>query len=281
MATTLKDLRQGIGGLGFCADMLLTTAISGSDSTKIVDNKLVRTNDAFNYYWVAVVSGSATGDRRVIADWVQSTYTLTPDRNFTAAVSSGDGYELHRLFSPSSKDDAVNQAIREQRKWLRRVEDETITIVAGTYRYRVDNLIVGVDATLGIDDLYTKASTDTEWARVDPNLWWIEQNGAYVYLMFKSEGMPATSNTLRLQYRAYSAALSADTSTLSPDDPNLVNFIKCKAAGLLFQQKADQGEEKPNGHWQNRASEMERKAEMFYGLRTHLPPKPSQKVALW
>jgi hypothetical protein len=195
--------------------------------------------------------------------------------------------EIHAAFPPDDKNDAINDAILlSHNKWLRHIENEALTIVVDTYRYRIDNLTVPVDRTLGIDDVWYHESGEAEYYRVDPNTWSVADSAGMLYLEFDTEGLPATGCIPRLHYRARPSTLSADTSTLTPDETTFSDFICAKATGLLFQQKvnlAGVANALPSALalWITRANEFNALAEQCSGLRFHVAPKRPATRSGW
>ena len=116
-------------------------ADTGSGSSLIRDAELANIaegNDEIESDWAKVISGSADGDIRRLkstSGFVVSggNYDLDPNQDFSAAVASGDGYELHR-YNPVLLRNAINQAIRglyphDGRKGLyRKITDTSLAI---------------------------------------------------------------------------------------------------------------------------------------------------------
>lgn len=193
--------------------------------------------------------------------------------------------EVHTLFPPLDKNDAINEAITQsQERWMRHVEDESVTVSTDTYRYALGGLSTSVDRTLGLDDIWQHTSGDSDWYRVDPNAWHIADAAGSLYLEFDVKGLPANSQILRLQYRAYPPTLSADTSTLAPDETAFADFICAKAAALLFRNRMiniTAAEVNALPVWKALADEMDVKAERLYGLRFHVAPKKRATRSGW
>lgn len=143
--TSGEDLRtalsQALGGYHSL------TADSGSGSSSITDAELANLteiNDGLESHWIAVTSGSAAGDIRILKSslgYTASTTVLDPNQNFSAAVASGNTYELHK-YDPRVLRDMINQALRNLyprngRKGLfRRLIDTSLA---------VDNLLLNSD----------------------------------------------------------------------------------------------------------------------------------------
>ncbi len=148
MTWTRKLLRQRIGGPADLGDMIASTASAtgGAAGATLIDTTLMQINDTFNYSQIVILDGDCAGNYRYITDWAQGTGTFTPDRAFTNAslvptpIASGAGYEVHRTFSATDKNNAINQAILDAKwRWPRNLIAETIPMAANTYRYVLAN----------------------------------------------------------------------------------------------------------------------------------------------
>jgi hypothetical protein len=90
-----------------------------------------------------------------------STYTIsggtTLARSMAEAVASGDSYQFHRMFAPTQKREALNQALQSVYPELAyRVVDESLEIKANTWAYSVPSRIheihdISVEMQRGID----------------------------------------------------------------------------------------------------------------------------------
>lgn len=203
---------------------------------------------------------------------------------FTGDNAGDSVNEVHVLFPPMDKNEAINEAITlSYDKWLRYVEDESITIAALTYQYRVDNLTVPVGAALGIDNIWEHLSGLTRYNRVDPNTWSLRDVAGTLYLEFDNKNLPPIGRVLRLQYRARPSTLSADTSTLVPDEIAFADYICARSAGLLFRRRTLLAEaaDPQLPLWKQYADEMEAKAEKFYGSRVHTISKKPATRSRW
>jgi hypothetical protein len=119
------------------------SAAGGAAGATLIDTTLMQINDTFNYSQIVILSGAAAGDYRWVTDWAQSTGTFTPDRAFSAQIAGPPNaveYEVHRTFSATDKNNAINQAILDAKwRWPRNLIAETIPLAANTYRYVVAN----------------------------------------------------------------------------------------------------------------------------------------------
>lgn len=159
--TSGEDLRtalsQALGGYHSL------TADSGSGSSSITDAELANLteiNDGLESHWIAVTSGSAAGDIRILKSslgYTASTTVLDPNQNFSAAVASGNTYELHR-YDPRVLRDMTNQGLRNLyprggRKGLfRRLIDTSLV---------VDDLLLNSDMETGTFTNWTAVGSPT------------------------------------------------------------------------------------------------------------------------
>lgn len=265
MSFTRKDLRQRIGGVEFCNDMIASSASANGTTTTLIDTSLKQADDFFNYAEIVPLEGNGANAPRYVTDWVQSTSTFTVDRVWGGATASADDYEVHRLFSYAEKNDAINAAIRASGdRWDRQLEDTTITLDTETYGYAVTGTI---DQRLSIDDLkYDTGLTGTiyPYKRISNSFWEVRTSGTMSTLQFLTD-LPtdADGNTLRISYRLRPAAFSDDTTILQPDDASFANYLCAKATAILFRGRALK---EPESEWANKAVAMEQLAEGFYDL---------------
>lgn len=92
---------------------------TGGSTTTVVDSGASlsgATADSFDHYWVKIsttTDGLAPqGEIRQISEGGYSAGTFTVPTAFSAAVQSGDTYEIHRGFHPSEMDNALNMMSR-------------------------------------------------------------------------------------------------------------------------------------------------------------------------
>lgn len=266
MAFTRKDLRQRIGSAEFCADTIVSTTSTTGSTTTAVDTSQKQPDDFFNSAQIVFVSGTAgnIGLSRYITDWVQSTSTFTLDRAVTS-TGSGDGYEVHNVFSYSDKNDAIKGAMRAgQTRWARRLEDTSLAFIVNTYTYSLASLTVPIDPDLGIDKvMYDTGATGTgvPYATLDDDLWELRISGTTYTLQVHD--IPRVGATIRLVYRVRPSVLSDDTTSVVPDSLAFYNYICAKATALLFRARALIV---PEQDWADKADAMEAQAESFWNL---------------
>lgn len=241
MTTTRRDLRQRIGGVGYCGDMFTSTATGGSTST-LIDTTHTEPDDVFNYAEIVILDGTAAGDYRTVSSWVNSTSIYTPDRNFTSTgPAAADTYELHRVFSATQKNAAISQAILDAKwHWARRNEDESITMVSGTYTYSLAAVTPAIDRYKGIDRLlYNTGATLTgyPYEEIDKDFWRVRDDNGTLTLQFLID-VPNPGRVLRLEYRIRPSVLTDDTTALDPDIEEFSEWICARATALLWRDKS-------------------------------------------
>lgn len=288
--TTRKDLRQRIGGVGYLNDMFssTTSAQGAAAGATLIDTKYTVPNDAPNYGEIILTSGTSSGDIRIIADWVQSTGTLTPDRAFSNQIAASVSYEIHRIFGVSEKNDAINEALRQAKfRFPRYIENTSLTLASTTYTYSLASLTVEVDQYEGIDVVEydnDNAGTGYSWTPLSPEDWRIVYPSGVQTLQLLIDP-PIIGNSLRLKYRARPALFTADTSTggeLNPDHPGLAAFVCAKASELLCMARAaNEREADRRDHWFAHGQRFQQMADGIFS--TDLPqrkPKPI-KFGAW
>ncbi len=241
-AWTRKTLRQRIGEAAYCGDVILATATAdgAANAMTLICTNLADTDDAYNYGSVFVTSGNAATNERIVTDWVQSTSTITVDRACSVQITTNTTFEVHRLFSPTQKHEAIKAAIRQSKtRWARPVEDETITMLDNTYIYSLANTTVAVDPVWLIDRvLYDTGDTTTGYPfeELPASQWEVRDVNGVLTLQLYGE-VPNSGYKFRLVYRARPVALTDDTTGLNPDIEAFAEFICAKAAQMLFEWK--------------------------------------------
>jgi len=110
---TREQLRQDIGhALG--AITVSSASSNGTTGTLIDSSLAIGGDDTFNGKWIRFTSGDDDGAIRRVTDYVASTYTMTLLPALTAAVTSGDTYEMwDEEYSPARIDNFINQSITD------------------------------------------------------------------------------------------------------------------------------------------------------------------------
>ncbi len=263
MSFTRKQIRQRIGGVGFCNDMLASSASAVGTTTTLIDTTLKQPDDFYQFGQIVPLEGNGANASRYITDWVQSTSTFTVDRVWAGATASGDDYEVHRLFTFERKNTAINEAIRLAKwRWARRIEDTTLTMTAGTYLYALSSLVVPVSRFQGVDEvMYDSGATGTgaPYETLDKRWWEIRDSNAALYLQIKKITSPA--HIMRLVYKAQPGELSSDTDVLDPDVHEFYDFVCFKATALLFEERII-NDDQPD-KWRALAGAMHQRADLL------------------
>jgi len=219
-----------------------STATGGSTTTIVNTTGLYEPDDFYvgHYAYIVTDAGGAhaapEGQERPVTDYDQSTGTLTVDPAFSAAVASGDTYELLAL-KRADIAAAINAAIRQAGEtWLApTVDTTTVTIADDDYDY---SLPVGVVRLLGV---MVRGDTDEAWRYVQGRQWSVGGTpGAQVLYFDTLEGLEA-GDLVRLDYLARPGELSADSSSFGIGEPaerELTEFVTEMAVGWLHKAAA-------------------------------------------
>jgi hypothetical protein len=244
MTTTRRDIRERIGDIGYCGDLVLSTALTGSSASQLVDTTLKYSDSAFVGASVYVTSGSAENDERTIVGWTQSSGIMLPDRNFSAAIANADTY-------------AILDAIW---RWPRKIEDTSIAQIQQTLTYALAGLTVPIDPIEGIDKLEydTEGSgTGYEWGLIDDDNYRIRNNDGVLTLQLNDEP-PSAGDNFRITYRVRPPQFTADTGaggTLIPNSQAFCDFLTARATAILMAWMSSQHEEgSVRDQWLTRAS---------------------------
>lgn len=251
--------------------MVFSTASANGTTTTLIDTSQKQPDDWWNYSEIVIITGTSAGAPRYVTDWVQSTSTYTNDRVWGSITASGDTYEVHRLFSYTEKNAAINAAIYASGyRWCQTIEDTSITLDTETYHYSLSSLTSTMDPNLGLDEIrYDPDMTTTgvsgtgyPFTRISNSFWDVRFSGTMATLQFL-ERPPIDNETLRLVYRVRPSQFSNDTAILQPDDATFANYICAKATAILFRARALK---EPESDWRDKAVAMEQLAEGFYDL---------------
>ena len=242
-ATTLGDL---VGRVARAyGHYLRGTATGGSTSTVVDSAALTEANDFWNNHRVYIVedaggAGAAPeGEERQVTDHNQGTTTLTVSPAFTAAVATGDVYEI----LPARRDDiveAINQAIRSAGDtWLVPVEDtSSVTVGVGDFDYSLPADLVALLA------VWRREDASSAWTVVPPAHWRMYGTPGSLNLYFNTLDSVDAGDTLRLDYLARVSQLEDDTDTLGigePAEDELVQYVVEYAQGVLHYQAGSRG----------------------------------------
>jgi len=277
--TTRADLRQRIGSGAFLGDTLVSTATGGT-STTLVDTKQAQDADVWNGSELVHKPGASGYEVRRVTDFA-SGGTFTADRAFTATPVNADNYEVHRVFSPGRKNDAINEAIRiSGKRFARRTQDTSLTTAANKYGYNITSLSPAVDRDWGLIKVEYDtglSGTNVPYQEVDNDYWEVVDDNATLMLQFSGIVFDTNTRTLRLTYLVRPSVFSNDTGALDPRLPNFENFICTYATGTLARARwiAEGGE--PGSGWHQVYQRMQRELD---SLDTDRPRRKASSVKL-
>lgn len=145
---TRKQLRQAIDAIlrtVHGSPTATRTATGGSTST-LIDTARVEADDYWNNAWLYIADttddGAPIGQEALVTDFVAATDTLTFEPAMTAAVGSGDTYELRRYYTAASIHEAINAAIAETQAFFPPITtDETTVVQSDIYEYTLSSAI--------------------------------------------------------------------------------------------------------------------------------------------
>lgn len=163
-----------------------TRTATGGSTTTLVDTARGEADDFWSNSWLFISDttddAAPKGEEALVTDFSAATDTLTFTPAMTAAVGSGDTYELRRYFTAAMIHEAINGAIQETQIFFPPITtDETTVVKTDIYEYslsttiddivRIDLLEHDIDdrgtATAGAASTLTdgnKAWTTNEWA---------------------------------------------------------------------------------------------------------------------
>lgn len=262
------------------------TASGGSTTTVVDADGLYEPDDYWvgHYAYIVTDAGGASaapeGEERPVTDYVRSTATLTVDPAFSAAVASGDTYELLTARRADIVA-AINAGVRAAGEtWLvPTVDTSTVTIAEDDYDYNLPSGLVRL-LTVAV-----RGGTDEAYRFVGGQQWWVSgtPGGPQVLLFDTLNGLEA-GDTIRLEYLARPSELSSDSTSLGLGEPaerELVEFVIHWALYWLHDQVASRDVDAPGfrGHitqaqyHQERAERMRMAASRWHGRGTVRTPR--------
>jgi len=258
-----------------------TGTATGGSTTTVVDTGGLYAPDDFwvgHYAYILEDAGgegaAPEGEERPVTDYDQGTATLTVDPEFSAAVGSGDVYELFAT-RRAEVVAAINAGVRAAGEtWLVATVDTTVTIAADDYDYDLPSDLTRLLA------VWTRGGTDERFVELPGRLWRVSGTpaGPQELLLESLDDLDA-GETLRLEYLARPTELSADSSTLGVGEPaerELVSFVVAYALYWLHDQAASRSPEAAGfrGHYTQaesqraKAQEIRAGAARFHGRGT-------------
>ena len=151
MSVTRKTLRQAIDNQLrlIHGNATATRTATGGSTTTLIDTARGEADDFWNNSWVYISdttdNAAPIGQEALCTDFAAATDTLTFTPAMTAAVGSGDTYELRRYFSATSINGEINNVLEEmQVHFPVLTEDETTVVQTDIYDYTLDSTIQDV-----------------------------------------------------------------------------------------------------------------------------------------
>jgi len=256
------------------------TASGGSTTTVVDADGLYEPDDYWVGHYVYIVTdaggggGARAGEARPVTDYDQGTGTLTVSPAFSAAVASGDVYELLAA-RRGEIEAAINAGVRAAGEtWPVPTVDTTVTIAEDDYDYDLPTALVRLLAVL------VRGGAGEAWKVVGGQQWRVGGTpGGPQELLFDTLNDLGDGDTIRLEYLARMSELSADSSTLGLGEPaerEAVEFVLHWALYWLHDQAASGGVDAPGfrGHITQAQYQMEvaegvrARASRWYGRGT-------------
>lgn len=211
------------------------TATGGSTTTLADTGGLYAPDDYWNGHYLYIVedaggAGAAPeGEERPVTDYVQSTATLTVAPAFSAAVASGDTYEVLAV-RRADVIAMINSAIRMAGEtWLvSKVDDSTVNLADDDYDYALPTDLVRLLC------VWTRAATDEPWVPVAGRTYRVAKTPGGQELVFDTLAGLDDEDTIRLEYLARPSELATDAGTLGVGEPAEVELVEFVVAGALF-----------------------------------------------
>ncbi len=230
MSKTLEELRAD---LGRAAGKFHTgTATGGSTSTIIDTNGLdaFPEDDSLNgaLAYIRTDAGGAgaapQGESKTITDHVNSTNTLTLESVLTAAVASGDTYEVYRTpLTIAQWNEAINLAISQA--WPEVWRQEVLAVTLGTAADSASLVASSADVWDVVRIWAQVTSLSTRWQEVPRGFWFYDAENTTVYLRQKL----LAGTLLRILIKDKFPMLTAGASTTLDYD-----YVLAAAQGNLY-----------------------------------------------
>jgi hypothetical protein len=107
---TRKEIRQIIGDI--CGTCLTGTCSAAGSDTTVIDTQGLRGGvDDYKGQEIIMVSGDNEGEKSRVVDYNPQSFRLTVSPAFSNATAEGDEYELHKTFTVTRLNNAINLAI--------------------------------------------------------------------------------------------------------------------------------------------------------------------------
>ena len=211
------------------------TATGGLATTLEDTGGLYAPDDYWNGHYLYIVedaggAGAAPeGEERPVTDYVQSTATLTVSPAFSAAVASGDTYEVLAV-RRADLIAMINSAIRMAGEtWLvSKVDDSTINLVDGDYDYDLPTDLARLLC------VWVREDAAEAWVPVAGRMYRVAKTPGGQELVFDTLDGLLDEDTVRLEYLARPSELATDAGTMGVGEPAEVELVECVVAGALF-----------------------------------------------
>ena len=284
MAQLFSTARQEIAKRA--VQFIQGTATGGSTTTVIDANLLTYVDNYWNEAFTLFTSGTNNGLVRKVQTFSQSSTQTTLYSAVTAAVVSGDSYELYRRFSPQDIMNASNSALLKGYPHFYYHGRFTFTATQDTLTYVLPTGpdLVGGDSVLRVEyQKYTlAANADWPYQVLSPQLWDTTEiysttaNATLKALQLNFN--PQTNRLLRVVYAAPLQAVATGTDYVQLERPELEWFY-AQAVTELWRiessRSADIGRKDADGEaskWEATADKLRRQ------LQQTMPERPLKRT---
>lgn len=279
MSVTLSTARAEIAARA--QEFLQGTATGGTASTIVDANNLTHADGYWEETTVLATSGTNSGLTRRAQTFTSTSTTLTLYSSLTAAVMSGDTYEIYRRFTPTDIKTALNRAINVGAPDFREKVRAVVTATMDTLQYAFPTSPALMDKGLvGIEYQWYVQSTQSTWPfqKVSPDLYEvIEAYSASTNTSLRTLQLnfnPETNKLIRFVFDGPLGNVSADTDRIHLDLPEL-EWLYTQAAAELWRIETARTADV------NRKSALEELARWEASadkLRRQLAPEPAPRI---
>jgi hypothetical protein len=246
MAVTLASARRAIAARA--SEFLQGTATSGSTTTLIDTNNLQYVDSYWNEQTVLFTSGTNNGLQRKISAYTSATSQATLYTAASAAVVSGDTYELYRRFSPADHKTAINGAINKSWPLFYERAFYSITPTQDTLTYAwPSGLDLGSQGFMKLEYQAHTLPTQTTfpYQTLGTDMYDItEKWNASLGISQKTLQLrfnPESNRLLRMTFGTPLRAVSADADVISLADPE-TEWLYAKSIEELWRLEANRSE---------------------------------------
>lgn len=246
-SVTLAQARREIASRA--AEFIQGTATGGSTTTLIDTNTLQYVDSFWNEQTVLFTSGTNNGVQRKVQTFTSASSQATLYSAATAAVVSGDTYELYRRFSPTDIKTALNAAINKSWPYFYEKVVATTTATQDTLQYSFPTgPEIGDKGLIGIEYQRFTLASQTTWpyARLtagdDYDLtedYSTTSNFSIRTLQLKFN--PETNRLIRFIYGGPLTSVSADADLVRLGNPE-IEWLYAKSIEELWRLEAARSE---------------------------------------